>query len=276
MLGYVCTNYNNSFFTGQAIRSLAPDASNIRVVVVDNASEPLERQKLREIVESHDFATAIFSNSNLGYFSGLNLGLEELRRAEPAINWMVVGNNDLEFPTTFYGRLLALKSTLESFSVIAPDVVTLDGEHQNPHVRNRVSNFREFLYDAYYSNYWLARLLALSAKATRRLSRRGDELSWQVSGPICQGHGSCYILSPRFFERFGRLSAPTFMMHEEYFLSQQLQKQGERVFYEPQLQVVHHYHAAMSKLPSKRRWEMARDAHQTYRRYRKGSRDDQE
>jgi hypothetical protein len=57
------------------------------------------------------------------------------------------------------------------------------------------------------------------------------------------------------------------MMYEEYFLSKQLSDRGQSVFYEPAIQVVHHWHGSLDKLPSKQRWRMAKVAHKEYRKY---------
>jgi hypothetical protein len=42
---------------------------------------------------------------------------------------------------------------------------------------------------------------------------------------------------------------------------------GEQVYYEPRIQVTHHWHGSLEKIPSRRRWDMARDAHREYRKY---------
>jgi hypothetical protein len=57
------------------------------------------------------------------------------------------------------------------------------------------------------------------------------------------------------------------MMSEELFLSKQLEGVGEQVYYEPRIQVTHHWHGSLEKIPSRRRWEMAREAHREYRKY---------
>ena len=84
---------------------------------------------------------------------------------------------------------------------------------------------------------------------------------------IYQGHGSVYILGPKFFEEFGQLDAPTFMMGEEFFLSEQLKRKGYRVWYEPRIEVQHCCNGAIRSVPSKQMWERAKEAHRVYRRY---------
>jgi GT2 family glycosyltransferase len=267
-LGYVCTNYNNSAFTLAAIDSLLRNTGHdIQVVVVDNASAEAERCKLRPLSARYPSVQVIESPDNTGYFRGLNLGLKALRSRRPDIDWVVAGNNDLEFPTDFCASLERHANDLQQHSVISPDVVTLDGEHQNPHVISSISTVREIFYDLYYANYHLGRLIYKVAKMFPRVSERSDEEQWQVAQPIYQGHGSCYVLGPRFFRQFQAFWAPTFMMSEEFFLSKQLKDVGEQVWYDPRIRVVHHWHGSLEQLPSRKRWEMAREAHLEYRKH---------
>lgn len=266
-IGYVCTNYNNSAFTIAAVDSLSKNAGHdIRIVVVDNASREEEVGKLRPLTARDPRVQVIESKENLGYFRGLNAGIAAMRQQD-GIDWMVVGNNDLEFPADFCDRIERQQAEYRSHSVISPDIVTLDGEHQNPHVIARISPVRELFYDLYYSNYYLGLLMYKAAKLFPRATRRGDEDHWQTARPIYQGHGSCYLLTPRFFSQFSELWAPTFLMAEEYFLSLQLHRVGEQVYYSPAISVTHHWHGALQDVPSKLRWNMSRAAHREYRKY---------
>jgi GT2 family glycosyltransferase len=237
------------------------------IVVVDNASEPEDVVQLLAIKSAHPEVELVLNPTNVGYFRGLNIGLRKLRQAAPDLNYVVVGNNDLEFPMDFVERLCGAIEDLKHNPVLSPDVVTVDGVHQNPHVISTISIKRQLMYDLYYSNYHIARLILRLARRTQRFTDRDDESHWQTARNICQGHGSCYILGPLFFRNFEELWAPTFMMSEEYFLSKQLSDKGMSVYYQPAVQVIHHYHASVGRVPARRMWELARDAHREYRKY---------
>lgn len=265
-IGYVCTNYNNSAVTAHAIETLRANRGHeIFVAVVDNASAPEEIAQLRSI-EAPDVAVLALEK-NVGYFAGLNAGIRHLRQAHPDLEWLVIGNNDLEFPPDFLDKLARLAPELRRFPVVSPDIVTQDGEHQNPHVIERVSKVREAFYDLYYSNYQVGLAVQKLALLLHGISDRRDERAWRYARPIYQGHGSAYLLGPRFFELFEELWAPTFLMSEEFFLSKQLSDLGEKVYYDPRLTITHLWHASLAQLPSRRRWEIAREAHREYRKY---------
>ncbi len=265
---YVCTNYNNSHFTVAAVASLMMNADHdLRIYVVDNASRPAELALLKELERSNKSVRIIANKANVGYFAGLNLGIEAARMDDRRSNWMVVGNNDLEFPADFCDRVERQQEEYSQHSVVSPDIVTLDGEHQNPHVISNISTIREIFYDLYFKNYWLGMFIYKAAKMLPRATRRGDEDHWQIARPIYQGHGSCYLLTPKFFSQFEALWSPTFMMSEEVFLSLQLRNVGEQVFYSPEISVTHHWHGSLKDLPSRSRWNMSRDAHREYRKH---------
>jgi GT2 family glycosyltransferase len=265
---YVCTNYNNSRYTISAVKSLLQNLGHeIIIYIVDNASSPADLEQLQDLESFNPSVHLIASKVNVGYFAGLNLGIEAARKDDRQANWMIVGNNDLEFPADFCDRVEGQQKRYSQHSVISPDIVTLDGEHQNPHVISEVSAIREMFYDLYYTNYWLGMFIYKVAKMLPRATRRGDEDHWQIEQPIYQGHGSCYLLTPRFFSQFEALWAPTFMMSEEVFLSLQLKKVGEQVFYSPEIRVKHHWHGSLKDLPSRNRWNIAREAHQVYRKH---------
>ena len=160
-------------------------------------------------------------------------------------------------------------SLFKDFPVISPDLVTLDGVHQNPHVINKISKRREIIYDLYYSNYFLSILIGFAAIISKRFTGRSDNKQFEIARTIEQGYGACYILGPLFFEHFSLLFAPTFLMGEEFFLSKQLEKKGFKVFYEPKIKVNHHDHATMGKLPSRKLWKISSDSHKIYRKMNK-------
>jgi GT2 family glycosyltransferase len=267
-IGYVCTNFNNSAYTVEAARTLlANDGHQASIVVVDNGSDEKSQALLRELAAAQPAVHVIFSAENVGYFRGLNLGIRFLRDTDPAIEWMVVGNNDIEFHADFGDKLEANAARWRNFPVVSPDIVTLDGSHQNPHVIANISKFREFMYNVYFANYHLGMFVQRLAMTFRGASDRHDEEQWQTAQPIYQGHGSCYLIGPAFFERFEELWAPTFLMSEEFFLAKQLMDVGMRVYYDPAIQIVHHWHGSLEKLPSRRRWEISKAAHIEYRKH---------
>lgn len=268
MLDFVMTNYNNSDVTGVALESISLLGERVgRVVVVDNASRDAERHKLELLEDKYEFLDVVYQQENVGYFPGLNVGLAYLQSNRDHLEWVYIGNNDVEFPLEFCDQIDVNLHLADKYPVISPNIVTLDGIHQNPHVIEKISKLREFVYDVYFLNYYFAKAISWFAHVTRSFTDRSDELQHNVGQEIYQGHGAGYVLTPLFFQNFKQLWAPTFLMGEEFFLSKQLSDKGMCVYYEPTISMVHHYHAAMKEVPSKQVWKFGRDAHKEYRKY---------
>lgn len=265
---YVCTNYNNAHFTQGAVRSLndgiLPPAV---IIVVDNCSSAHDKAALAKLRDAYENVDVVFNDDNVGYFAGLNVGIRRTRTLMPSVDCMVIGNNDLEFPADFGERLTEVVADADDRPVVSPYIETLDGMPQNPHVVSGISRLREFVYDAYYSNYHVARLIRYIAHRARGVADRHDEQGFATPGFIYQGHGSCFILTPVFFEHFVELWAPTFMMSEEYFLSRQLYERGYKTYYDPRVRLRHRCNGAIENVPARKMWGLARDAHRVYRRY---------
>ncbi|MCZ8076091.1 MAG: hypothetical protein CFE41_09330 [Burkholderiales bacterium PBB2] len=266
-IGFTFTNYNNSALSIQAAQSIASNhgLDNYEIVFVDNASTEQERSILAAPGALPANCRIIWNETNVGYFEGLNLGIEALRVQDQKHDVIVIGNNDLVFEPSFFAGLSKSAGKLAGHAVISPSITTLDGVHQNPHVISGVSRFREVVWDLYFSNFALSRLISWAAREARSLVTRKDHEHHGQEGPIYQGYGACYILTPKFFEKYGRLWSPGFVMGEEFFLARQLLAGGEQMYYVPDIGVRHHDHATVSKLPSRKLWEMTRQSHKIYR-----------
>lgn len=266
-LGFTFTNYNNSLLSIQAAQSIASNRGeyDYEIVLVDNASTEHERKILAEPGALPPNCRVLWNTANVGYFAGLNLGIDALLDGGAHFDAIVIGNNDLVFDLAFFSGIRGASAKLASHAVISPSIVTLDGVQQNPHVISGVSRFREIVWDLYFSNFSISRLIAWVARRARFLVTRKDYLQNTIEGPIYQGYGACYILTPTFLSRYGRLWSPGFVMGEEFFLARQLLAKGEQMYYFPGITVKHYDHATVSELPSRKLWEMTRQYHRIYR-----------
>ncbi|UVE19038.1 glycosyltransferase [Pseudomonas sp. LS44] len=266
-IGFTFTNYNNSRLSIQAAQSIAANHGDCdyEIVLVDNASTDEERMILSPSGALPVHCTVLWNPYNVGYFDGLNLGMAALLKRASQYDAIVIGNNDLVFEPEFFEGLKRHTDVLAKQSVVSPNIITLDNQHQNPHVIAGVSRLREFVWDLYFSNFMLSQLIGWAAQRARSLVSRKDHCAHAIEGAIYQGYGACYILTPNFFRKYKRLWSPGFLMGEEFYLARQLAAEGEQMYYVPDIPVRHHDHATVSKLPSLRLWEMTRQYHRIYR-----------
>jgi GT2 family glycosyltransferase len=272
-IGFVCTNYNNAALTRAFVASLfaSPERDDLRVVVVDNASAPDDVAGIEALGAEYPRLDVVINDRNLGYFPGLNVGICHLRTRFPDVQHMVVGNNDLVFPEDFAERVRRHRDVFDRWAVVAPDLVTPEGVHQNPHVHDPISRTRRLVWDVYHSSYAAAALIrkgvGLAGHLVSRRENRPDSRLHEQAAPVEQGYGACYLLGPAFFREFNRLYAPTFLMQEEYFLYEQLKTIGQLTYYDPRFVVQHRGHATMGRVPGRALWAIARESHLEYKRF---------
>lgn len=263
MYYFICVNYNNSDYTESLIESVLSQEQESFVIVVDNKSNEQELEKL-ELIESKykNRIKLIKSNDNLGYFGGLNLGLKDLPKTKP----IIVGNNDLIYEKNFT-TVISNAVYPEDALVIAPNVITKDGYHQNPHCRNRVSRVRKTLYDIYFSNYAAAIVLTWGSHIINKLKGGRNNSFDQNRGYIHMGIGACYVLMPSFFEYFNELDDKVFLYGEEAYLAGQLMSVNAKIYYEPQAMVHHEESATLAKVASKIKYGYMKSSYYDYKKY---------
>lgn len=267
-IGFVFTNYNNAKYTKNAVESIHKfEYNNIKVIIVDNKSKEDDIIILKELESQFPNINIIYNDENVGYFSGLNIGIKFIRENNPSYDYLVIGNNDVLFPKNFVEQLKNKISLFEKYPVVSPNIITLDGFNQNPHVISGISKKREFIYDLYHSNFLLSKFIIKLSNLTRSFTDRQDEKQHEIAQEIYQGYGAMYILGPVFFKNYDELWSPTFLMYEEYFLSKQLSDKGFKIYYEPSIKLTHLMHATTNLLPAKIKWEFSRKAHKVYRQY---------
>jgi GT2 family glycosyltransferase len=267
-IAFVLTNYNNSDLTRNAVKSILDQPhSSCKVVIVDNASDDKNKGILIDLSNEFRNIKVIFNSENSGYFCGLNIGIIWLKENFNQFEYVVIGNNDVLFSYNFIKSIENSTDLFKKYPVISPDIKTVDGFHQNPHVIKSISRVREVVYDIYHYNYYISKIVLIISRLTKSFSSRGDERQYKYAQEVYQGYGAMYILGPLFFENFEKLWAPTFLMYEEFFLSKQLSDKGFKIYYEPSIKLTHLMHASTDMLPSRQKWEFSRTSHNMYRKF---------
>jgi GT2 family glycosyltransferase len=265
---FITVVYNNHVDTERFCQSLRLQERTvefeIRCIVVDNSSDTDISAKLASLTDSFDFVSILRPGTNTGYFGGANYALERNDCSQYVC--VAICNNDLEFSRDFCKTFLALSFSEDTF-VVCPNVVTLDGFHQNPHVVRPLSRLARVRLDLYFSNFYVA---AFMLTIKRAMSSVLPRWFWRdkrtSSGFIHMGIGACYLLLPQFFARFAKLYYPFFLYGEEAFLSAQVHDNGGKLFYCSALNIRHKESATLSKVPARISYEYGRSGYRTYRK----------
>jgi GT2 family glycosyltransferase len=261
---FICVNYNESDITSKYVTNVLSLNSNfnIKIIIVDNYSSIDDKIKLSNFVKNNSNENLFLLNSdiNLGYFKGLNLGI---KFAIEKFNFafLTIGNNDLIFDDDFLYEL-EISSFDSTVMVLAPDVYTSNGIHENPHIKKRVSFFRRTVYKIYFTHYFIAYLISLIYKPKRRYSGFITEQQY-----IYMGIGALYILTPNFFKHFSTLWDQVFLYGEEALLAGQIKSVNGNTLYMPSLKCLHYGSSTTSSLKTRKKYNMQQSSYNLYKQY---------
>jgi GT2 family glycosyltransferase len=264
---FVVVNYNNFEYTKSLCHSLSLQAGtnkdfNAQCIIVNNSTDLNDTKKLSEYCQNISWLSIVSCPDNPGYFGGLNRGLERI--ADLKNKLVVIGNNDLEFDKDFCRNLIHTKYA-KNIHVVCPCVITVDGYYQNPLVQQKISAFRRFQFDVYFSSYYIALLLGFIRTFSKDKRNKAIKKNALSPGELYMGIGACYVLLPGFFEHSSKLECPVFLYGEEAFLSHQVHSNDGILYFDPSLKTVHAESAALSKIPPRETYEYAKEGYPLYR-----------
>jgi GT2 family glycosyltransferase len=265
---FVIVNFNNHKYTILLCESLTKQIGvfkdfNIECVVVNNSDSTVDSSLLSEFGSNYSWVKILTPGKNLGYFAGLNYGLAHLDLSNQR-DIVVIGNNDLEFKSDFCTNIFMQKYQDNVFA-ICPSVITPEGYNQNPHVLERISTFRRFQFDVYFSHYYIAVMLLFVKSLFQRNQSKKNLLS-HTARELHMGIGACYILTQSFLRNFTQLNSPTFLYGEEAFFSEQIHSKSGILYFDPSLIVLHAESATLSQIPKRKSYEFAREGYPLYRK----------
>lgn len=262
--------YNNLHDTVLFCESIASQEkisiTNIYCYLIDNSTNIEISNSLDNLTNTYPFVKVLRPAENLGYFGAFNFALAFGLHLDA--DYTLLCNNDLIFKNDFF-HTLSLKKYENKIFAICPDVVTVDGHHQNPHVIKPLSIFQRLKLDLYFSHYYVACTLKKIKNLLGFLTANKKSTSFPHRSDmvIHMGIGACYILPSIFFKFIDRLDYPFFLYGEEAFFSHQIHGAGGKLIYDPSLSVLHAESATLSKIPGRITYEYAREGYPTYRKF---------
>jgi len=270
---FITVNFNNANYTLKYIESimkLAPSSFRVDVTIVDNASDREDYDKLERERSEWRNVRLIRNANNLGYFRALNIGITSLDRENQGKgkkgSLFVVGNNDIEFQKDFLSELEKIRYDDRTL-VLAPDVVTWDGYHQNPHCIQRVSTLRKVGYKLYFMNYTFGRFIYWLMQKKKRIKYNKIKIEHSIERYIHMGIGACYILTEHFFKYYDKLDESVFLWGEEALLAGQVNVVGGKTLYNPNIVVYHSEGKTIGKIPTKKIYQISRESYKIYSKY---------
>lgn len=263
-IGVVYNNYSDTLDFLRSIALQDVGVVGIRCILVDNS----DVDEIKKIVDGFalefTFLTVVRPKKNLGYFGAFNYVFDANMIKQSEV--VILCNNDLIFSSNFLRTYLSAKYPFD-VDVVCPDVITVDGVHQNPHVQKRYNFMQRLKLDLYFSHYYFAVLLKCIQRILYTLKKPSRKLESSPSGYLLMGIGAIYILQSSFLAKFKSLHFPHFLYGEEAYLSKQVHDGGGRLYFDSSLKVLHKESATLSKLPGRVTYNFGRAGYWFYRKF---------
>ena len=221
-VSFITINYNSSDFTASLVESVFENTQGVsyEVIVVDNASERDDFQKLEDALLGFDKVKIVRSDINVGFASGNMLGVSS---ASGSYYFFI--NNDC---TVLNDAASYLKSILES----SMNVVLATGAIQDKSgkVSSSHKQFPHLIKQVFGNG------------AQRYLSRRkfpSNKERLQQPTKVEVVSGACMFFDARFFCQIGGFDTMFFLYCEEEDISKRVWDAGGEVFFVPEAKVFH-------------------------------------
>lgn len=244
MIGFVILHYQNIDVTHECIMHLNALKDDIVIVIVDNCSPNGTGRVLKKEYFNCENILVILNNSNQGFAAGNNVGYRYAKE-KLGCNIIVVMNSDVYIYDEHFAEKIKLQYLQNtSDAILAPDIISKNGQHQNPFLLSPISSqkqkeiilrksFGRILYSIPFLNEFL--LFQKKNKQSSRIKKKILEEKINVLP-----HGACLIFLPNWIKNENDCFLKgTFLFCEEEIIYDYAQYKGYVIRYIPGLEVQH-------------------------------------
>ena len=281
IVSFVILHYKDIEVTDRCVRSILQmeDPENrIRILIVDNdIGEKWEKRQQLQSRYGQDSRITVLPIMENGGFSYANNKGYRLAREQEEISYIIVLNNDIEFPQKNFLELLDKSYEQHPCHIFGPDIIRQGtGEHQNPmDTRLRTREEAQFtvrmnrLALKFYPVLYPLVSWKLNREEKVRLQQKAEnETFYQTVQENIVPFGACLIFTPEFVKQEEVAFTPeTQFFYEEYILTGRCRKKGYRIVYDPALQAYHESGAATKAEFAVKKERTARTARSTAQKH---------
>lgn len=246
MLSFVILHFQDLETTKKSINSIKKIDGylNSNLVIVDNCSPNNTGDKLRKIYQNEKNVYVLINEKNEGFAKGNNLGFAFAKNVLHS-NTIIVMNNDVLIKQKDFITKLLSSDLINEHEVIAPDIINLNYQHQNPHRYKPLTNLEickrlvvSSILKKIYSITFLGKaklfILRNKEKKAKNINKEIEQKTMIIP------HGSCVIYTKKWIKKENIAFVPkTFLLVEEDILFEYLLQKNYSSVYTPTLQVVH-------------------------------------
>lgn len=223
---------------------------NYSIVVVDNGSTNSSGAELEKAYAENEKIKIIILKENLGFAKGNNLGYQYAKKKEKAELIIILNSDTIINDSKFINKILESYKN-DKFYILGPDIITLEGEHQNP-LRNRRLTKREvekriFNKTIFLIYYKLKKILRvgdnfnvlekLFEKTSQKIRLNVQYKKFREDVVL---QGACLIYSYDYIKNEeNAFVSDTFMYGEEDLLAHFCSVMHYKMVYNPKIRIVH-------------------------------------
>lgn len=242
---YVILHYQNMEVTNECILHLDRiKGENSVIIVVDNGSLNKSGEKIKKNFEFRSDVIVIVNDKNLGFAKGNNIGYNFAKKQLMG-DIIIVMNSDIFINDSQFEQKLETVIRQKSVHIIAPDIITSDKIHQNPHRLKRLGNLK--ILKRLFSYTVILLLVRIEAirdiildKMNNRSSKKVNKKYYESMIDGIVPHGACVIYTKSYIDNEDIAFVPkTFLFSEEDLLYDYAQKKKYDILYYPNISVMH-------------------------------------
>lgn len=248
---FIILHYQNIDDTVNCIESIKEldnlQDNSFNIIVVDNKSPNGTGELLKDKYINEKEIETILLEKNYGFSKANNIAFETSKKYNPDI--VMVLNNDIIFEeVTFLDKLKNIYNSSEQYDIVCPDIININGNHQNP-LRDKEMSLKKAYKNMIYESIFAA---IMNIPGIRKLileKRNKREEKWfktyynkraEVNINSFVPFGAFIIYMNKWLKNENKaFVSDTFMYCEEDMLSLYIKQKKYKTLYADELKVRH-------------------------------------
>ena len=246
-IGFVVLHYRTYDDTKKCIESILKLQKNIddvlEIVIVDNASNNGSMESLDRNFGGDKGIHLIKNKKNVGFAEGNNIGYRYAKNTLKC-NSIVVLNND-----TVIVSDNIIEKINKKVKIIGPDIMTLDGIHQNPMNGELLDLHKVTTEILRYNLLRIINFMGIYGFLHKNKNNEKTKLKKKTADINCKLHGSALIFMPEYVKNEkNAFIKGTFVYMEEDLLYLYCKNKGYMTVYDDSIKIMHNEDSATNSL----------------------------
>lgn len=248
---FIVLHYQNIDDTVNCIESIKRldnlKENSFNIIIVDNKSPNGTGEVLKNKYIKENEIEVILLDKNYGFSKANNIAYEKAITYNPDI--VMALNNDIIFEdTTFLNKLINIYNLSEKYDVVSPDIINIDGKHQNP-LRDKEMSLKKAYKNMIYESIFATTMNIPGIRKLLLNKRKKREKKWfeayyneknNINKNDFVPFGAFIIYMNEWLKNENQaFVSDTFMYEEEDMLNLYIKQKNYKILYADELKVKH-------------------------------------